>query len=496
MAKILLVNPSYQNSYGGSIGALVNPIFPVLSLASLAAVARKNDHQVEVLDLSWHAYHPRYIEERIKSMRPDVVGFSVLSPSMNQVKDMSFAVKKINPHILCIAGGPHVSALAEESIQESSLDAVVIGEGEETLREILSGKNLHGIDGLAIRNGEGAIFTPERKPILDINSLPIPAWDIFDLNMYARMTSRLYARRTPFITAEFSRGCIYKCDFCASKLTMGFGYRKKSPERCAEEVRVMKSLGVREFALADDIFTTDAKWAGAVCDELIKADTGVKWSCTNGIRVESAEEGLFRKMKEAGCYRVAFGFESGNDEVLKSFGKGGRASLAKGEEAVREARKAGLETLGFFMVGLSSDNKETIYETVEFARRLPLDLLKFGVTIAFPGTKMFRDYESQGMIKSYDWDNYHIYSGFRMFAHPELSYEDIQTCIRKAYRKAAFFNPGFLYRRLKNSILTGDFLSEIRFFFRFLRLSYSKTENHTEYPYRHLWEYKSKRKAS
>ena len=131
---------------------------------------------------------------------------------------------------------------------------------------------------------------------------------------------------------------------------MSLGYRKKSPERCAEEVKYLYDLGYREFMLADDIFTTDQKWAKQVCDTIYRKNVDMVWTCTNGIRVESADDELFRSLKRSKCYRVSFGFESGNDEVLKAFGKGGRATVDQARKAVKMARKAGIDTNGYFMV--------------------------------------------------------------------------------------------------------------------------------------------------
>jgi len=488
MTRILFVNPSYCNSYGGSIGAIINPIFPILSMASLTAVARKDGHETRLLDMSWDKYSVSRIEDEVRGFKPDVVAFTVLSPTMNQVKDMSYAVKQISSEILCIAGGSHVSALPRESLLESDLDAIVCGEGELTFAEIIAGRKHHNIRGLAFKNGDQIVMNERRPAIEDLDTLPMPAWDIFDLPLYAKHTSRLFAKKTPFVSAEFSRGCVYKCDFCASKLTMSLGYRKKSPERCAEEVRYMAKLGIREFMLADDIFTSDVKWATQVAEALIRDNNKVAWSCTNGIRVESSSFELFSKMKKAGCYRVAFGFESGNDEVLKKFGKGGKASLEKGIIAVKDARKAKLETIGFFQVGLSSDNKDTIYETVSFAKKLPLDMMKFGVTIAFPGTKMFSDYKAMNLIKSYNWDQYHIYSGFHMFNHPILTYEDIQKCITHAYRETTILNPAFIIRRAYKSVISGDIFRDFYDFVRFVFFSYTKKEDEIRYGYQANWK--------
>ena len=146
------------------------------------------------------------------------------------------------------------------------------------------------------------------------------------------------------------------------------------------------------------------------------------WTCTNGIRVESADYDLFHSLRKSGCYRVAFGFESGNDEVLKSFGKGGRANVNQAIRAVKLARAAGIDTNGYFMVGLSSDTEESMKDTIEFARKIPLDMMKCSITIAFPGTKMFNDYVDKGLVRSFNWDDYMMYKSKDHFAHEQLKY--------------------------------------------------------------------------
>ena len=479
MDKILLINPSYRNSYTGSLGQLVNPVFPILSLASLASVAKNLGYEVEIWDLSWRNYSAELFEQKINDFKPTIVGFTVLTPGINQVIDMSFALKEILPQSIAIAGGPHVSALPETTLKNSMLDIIVIGEGEITFQEVLEKKPLKTINGLTYREVNGEIRTTiPREPIKNLDTLPMPDWSVYDINSYKNKTTKLYAKHSPFVSLEFSRGCIYKCDFCASKLTMAFGYRKKSPKRCADEVLNLKKYGIKEFALTDDIFTTNINWAKEVCRELIKNNNKIKWSCTNGIRVESADLELFKLMKKAGCYRVAFGFESGNNEVLKRFGKGGKASIENAKTAVDLCHKAKLECMGFFLIGLSSDNVESIEDTIKFAKTLKLDLFKFGVTIAFPGTRMFNDYHKKGLIKSYNWDNYHLYSSESLFNHKSLKNDEIQELISKAYRETTFYSPRFILRKFITGLKTGFIFYEAMIFIKYLFISYTQQESH------------------
>lgn len=485
MTKVLLINPSYSPSYGGTKGSIVNPIHPTLGLATIAATAIERNHQVRILDLSWRPYDYRFVREEIRNWRPDMVGITATTPLMNQLRDISVLAKDISKNILVLGGGPHPSALPAETLNESLLDAVFIGEADYSFAEVVDGVPLSKVTGVAYRNGDDIRFTGPRAPIENLDDLPMPAWHLYDSDDYKKM-SRLLCRRPPVTMAEFSRGCVFKCDFCASKITMALGYRKKSPERCAEEVKQMYALGFREFLLADDIFTSDQKWATSVCDAITRTGTDMVWSCTNGIRVESADEDLFRSLRRAGCYRVSFGFETGNDAVLKAFGKGGRASIEQGKTAVRLARKAGIDTSGFFMLGLSPDTEESMHDTIEFARQLPLAMLKFGVTVAFPGTKMFNDYARKGLIKSFDWDKYFIYSDAALFAHEHLTFDRISWFMQYAYRRTILTNPKFIFNRILRGIRTGEFFWDLYYGIKFVFMP-AVAEAETTYWARDRW---------
>ena len=467
MSKILLINPSYDPSYGGTKAAIVNPVAPTLGLATIAATALEKGNKVEILDMSWRPYDYELVKNKIIQSKPDIVGVTATTPLMNQMRDISVLTKDISKNILVVGGGPHTSALPRESLLESKLDAVLIGEADYSFQAIAEGQPLSSIKGLVYRNDDDEIhFTGNRDPIANLDELPMPAWHLYNIKDYHRM-SRLLARRLPIAMAEFSRGCVYRCDFCASKILMHLGYRKKSPERCAEEVKHLHSLGFREFWLTDDIFTSDQKWSKKVCDTIVSSGVDMAWTCSNGIRVESADDALFKSLRKSGCYRVAFGFESGNDQVLKSFGKGGRATVEQAKTAVQLARKAGIDTLGFFMVGLSADTEESMDDTIELARKLPLDLMKCSIAIAFPGTKMFNNYVEKGLVRSFDWDEYMMYTDHDLFAHEKLSFSTIQNYMKKFFRRAILFNPAALIRRFIRGIRTGEFFWDLYYAIKF-----------------------------
>jgi radical SAM superfamily enzyme YgiQ (UPF0313 family) len=480
MANVLLINPSYMGSYGGNKMSVVAPTYPTLSLSTIAAGARERGHKVKILDLSMYQYNYIYVDREVHQFKPDICGITALTPCINQLIDISIMIKDISKHILVVGGGTHATSLPEETMHQSKLDAIVEGEGDLSFTDICDGSQLKDIKGLYYREGKDIKFTGIRPLIENLDELPFPAWDLYDTELYKKHISRLLCKKRPVAVIEFSRGCVFKCDYCASKMTVGLGHRRKSPQRCADEVKFLHSLGFKEFAVADDIFTCNRRWAIEVSEAIIDTGLRVPWTCLNGIRVESANQELFEIMKKAGCYRVSFGFESGNNEVLKKFGKGGLASIEQGAEAVRLANKAGLDTNGYFMLGLSCDTEETMAETINFARELSLNMLKFSITIAFPGTPMFNTYREKGLIKSYNWDDYHIYTAVSLFQHESLSFDIVSKYMKLAYRRAITMNPKFIFRRIKGGIVTGEFFWDLIYFFKFI---FTPTTNKSKFHY-------------
>jgi len=490
VAKLLLINPSYYRTYGSNEGGLGNPIYPVMALACLAATARHAGHEVKIVDMSYRKYDPHFIRSMLRAEQPDVLGITATTPLANQMRDISYIAKEVSADILTIGGGAHASAFPDETLRQSALDLVAFGEADWTIVDVLDGLPHSEIAGVCYRDGDIIQTGEPRQMLADLDSLPIPAWDLYPIEDYKSHTSRLVVKNRPASTIEFSRGCVYKCDFCASKNTMGLGYRKKSPARCADEMEVLYRLGYREVVLADDIFTSDNHWAAEVCEEIIRRDIKMSWTCSNGIRVDSANSELFRVMKRAGCYRVHFGFESGNDGVLQAFGKGGKATLEQGVEAVETARAAGLDTFGMFMLGLSADTESTMQDTINYAKRVKVDAMRFGITVPIPGTPMFNELMRQKRIKSFDWDDYTVYNdAHQIYDHPNLAWSTINEYYRRSNVEAYLKNPGYMWRRFARGVRTGEFFWDAYYFFAFLKTmrKHVSTQNES-YAYRDRWD--------
>lgn len=253
---------------------------------------------------------------------------------------------------------------------------------------------------------------------------------------------------------------------------------------------MIQGLGYREAVLVDDIFTSDNNWASEVCEAIIRKNIKMAWTCTNGIRVDSANIELFRLMKRAGCYRVYFGFESGNEEVMRAFGKGGRATLEKGVEAVEMAREAGLEPNGFFMVGLTGDTESTMQDTIDYARRVRLDTMKCGMATPYPGTPMFSRLRREGRIKTLDWDNYTVYNkAENIYEHPNLEWEVIKRYFKKFYAEAYFKNPAYMWRRFCFMIKNNEIFWNIFYTLKFWTMVWGreKAPEQEKYAFEGTW---------
>lgn len=469
MANILLINPSWRPTYKNILSSFGLPFFPVLSLATIAAQAKKDGHRVDIIDLSFRDFIPDLVLDSVKKNSYDIVGFTGTTPLFPQVIQLSKSIKKISPNIFTIGGGPHCSALPEKSIEEANLDAVCVGEGDFTLSQIADGFSLKDLSGLTYREGDGTIRrNPIKDWIKDLDSLPMPAWDLFNISEYTPYTSRLLAKRPPVSFFETTRGCVFRCNYCASKITKGDTLRKKSVDRVIEEIKYMKSFGFNEFFIADDIFTTDVERTKEICRRLINEKIDMVWQCQNGIRVDAGDQEMFNLMKKAGCYKVAFGFEAGNDRVLKEFGKGGRATVERAFETVKMARKAGIDVFGYFMVGLLNDTEETMLDTIEFGRKLQPDILKISICIPFPGTVMFKELADKKLLKVYDWECYNIYRPQDFFEHPSVSWDTVEKYYKLAYKRMIYTNPGFIFRRLIRAIRRNELFYDAYYFMKFM----------------------------
>lgn len=435
---------------------------PYLSLAALAAWLRDHDHPVDILDLSVIENPSQALMGKIEVWQPDYVGMTFTTPLYPEAKAMAQLVRSKFPKVKLIAGGAHSTVLPEQVLETTDFDYVVIGEGEQTLLELVDGEDPAGILGLAYQQEGQAKINDARPLISDINVLPYPAYDLYDIRNY-RYSPRVTARRSPVAAIETSRGCPFGCTFCNKKI-FGQHFRAKTVKRSVDEMEYLMKLGYREIHVWDDCFSVDLDRVKAICDEIVHRHLRINWCVYNGIRVDRIDQELLEKLKRSGCYRVNIGIESGNQEILNHVHKG--ITLDQARFVSKISKKVGIETIGFFMIGLPGETEETIKQTIDLAVELDLDLSKVSIAIPLPGTRLFDEWAMEGRIKTYDWSKYNFHST-TIYDHPNLDTATILKYYNLFYRKV-YLRPKYLLRRLWRGVRTGDLVFDAYYFLKIL----------------------------
>ncbi len=388
----------------------------------------------------------------------DVVGISSPTPLIYEAWEAAAEAQKQGA--ITILGGPHLTLMPDESMQRPEVDLVVRGEGEETLVEIIRAldnsqspdlpiSKLSTIAGLSYRSAEGEIIHNPPRPLRrDIENIPWPAYHLFRIERYTNLqplTDGLdpHARSYTLLT---SRGCPHQCIYCSKPIT-GNTWRARSPEDVvAEWGYLVREMGATEIGITDDVWNLRLDRAKEICRLLIAEGLNhVPWITVHGMRVDSTDAELFQLMKQAGCKRVGFGVESGNQAVLDAIKK--RQTLDQVRQAFREAKAAGLQTMGFFIFGLPSDTEETMEDTIRFALELDPDLANFMLAAPYPGTELWEIARRDGRLFSTDWRDYAIHDEKARYELPTLPPELVERKWHEAYRRF-YLRPGRIWRKV------------------------------------------------
>jgi radical SAM superfamily enzyme YgiQ (UPF0313 family) len=458
MKKCMLFNPpSALSVYNTSRVKAAIPKLPNLSLAMIAGSLIEEGFNVQIIDLTLMDIKEIWpvVSKEISRLKPDIVGITATTPLFYEAVKISDIAKALSENILTVLGGPHASALPLDSLRESSFDCVVAGEGEIAIKEIARSNDFKGIKGVYCRrHTEKEIATEEIQKTLDIpiEDLPLPALNLFDARNYA--CPKVIAKRNPVGPIEISRGCVFNCIFCNKKV-FGRRFRIKPPKRVVEELLILKRLGYREFHVLDDQFTTEIDKAKEICQEIISSGIDMTWNLRTGVRVDTIDKEFLELAKRAGCYQVGVGFESGSQASLDKMGKG-----IKLEQAIRASeliKKTGIELVGFFILGFPG---ETIEETIRFAIKLNPDYAKATILVPFPGTEIYNEFKSKGLIKTNDWSKYNFHSAYEIYRHPNFSWDTLNYYYNLFHRRF-YFRPNYLLRRCWKSMIQGKLFNDL-----------------------------------
>ncbi len=390
MTTVTLVYPYFHPHTDTSIFR-----FPPLGLGYIAAYLRQHGFSVEVVDCTFLSQNE--VLRKVIASKPRIIGIQ----SMYSMRDKSLELARLlRDHCeLLVAGGALPTTQPNAFLKD--FDVVVIGEGEQTMLEIVtlfeSGRPLSEIKGIIYKDeSTGQVKRTSPRGLVDnLDVLPPPSRDLFDNEAYKRYYSSRFGYKTTAIMT--SRGCPFECDFC-SRPVFGNNFRARTATKVVDEIEEVISLGYNRIWIADDCFTLDPKRLIEVCDEIIKRGLRIGWECLS--RVDTLNLEIAEKMKRAGCIRMFFGIESGNDSILKIMKK--QITTKQAYAAVQLCKKMKIKAGAFFIVGYPGENDKTILDTVKFASSLPLDYLSFTLPYPIPGTPLFQ--KLSGELVFEEWE--------------------------------------------------------------------------------------------
>ena len=318
----------------------------------------------------------------------NTVGISVNAGTVSSALDISRLIRERSPHTRIIMGGPHATAVYDKLIPKYA-DIVIMGEGEDTILELFKTDDLSLVRGVAYWDGQLRV-NPAREFITDLDRIPYPAWNIFELKKY-----KFGGLLNPYVGMMTSRGCPNQCIYC-TKFVHGSNIRLRSVDNVVGEIDYLTGrFGVREISILDDNFTFYPNRVQELCERIIKNNyKKLRFNLLGGIRAEFGDIETFRLLKRSGVERLSIGVETGSQEVSDKSNR--KLDLGIIRSTIQKVKKAGIQPNVLMMVGLACDTVSTIRETINFAKSLPVEKVLFSIATPFPGTKFYDLIEKEG----------------------------------------------------------------------------------------------------
>ncbi len=421
--------------------------FPPLSLALIAGQI-KSIADTLIIDSGPAALDLGQTLEKIKNYNPNLIFISTTTPTI--ATDLGWflpKIKELKPSIKVAAIGIHVTELSKETLQEfPSLDFIIRAEPELTAKDLTNFfKNKYDfrdIPGLTFREGKKIILNPNREFLMDLDKLEFSHWKGVDFNNY-----KLPILNKPFNLISFARGCPFNCKFCNASVYYGKKMRKRSPQKIIEEIEMnIRDYGIKDFLFWTEFVTMDSRYLRSILNLIKKKELHKKIRWVSNSRPSRIDPSLFKELKEAGCWQIAFGLEFGSNSILKLADKGPLASIEEGRRIVKEAAKAGIVVDGHFILGYPGETEETLKETINFALSLPLTFAHFYAATPFPGSQLYREATEKRWIVSKSWQD--INQEIPNLSTPWLTSQIVKEYISLAYKKF-YFRPQIIWKIIK-----------------------------------------------
>lgn len=470
--KVLFVNPPQTASKYKFMGVIAPP----LGIAYMAGVLQENNIDVEILDASAEDMDFKDVEKELLKRKPDLVALTALTPTIGRALETAQVVKETLPDSIVVMGGYHPTFNFIETLEDENVDIVIRGEGEYIMLNLVQAlenqSSLHDVKGIVFedKNSKEIVVNPEAPLIQDLDELPFPALNLLPMKKY-----RLLDMDTHMTTMITTRGCPMQCSFCSSAAMHGKKIRERSVENIVDEIEYLKTnYDIDTIAFMDDTFTLKKRKVMAICDEILKRNIEIMWGCTS--RVDTLDEKLLKKMKEAGCITIFIGVESADQQQLDNMCK--NTTIAKIENAFKIAHKLKIRTIASVALGMPGDTKEIMNKTVKFVHKLKPNYAIYSLATPYPGTRFYKEAFEKNLIKIKDWSKYTLITP--ILETIDCSLNDMRKIQAKAFMKF-YLRPHYIIRQF---LQDGPYL--LKTIFGVMKTALSKTPKNTDYNKREL----------
>jgi len=456
--SVILVNPPQKNDINRALGVKAPPI----GLMYLAAVLREAGEEVEILDADFYELSIQETAKEVCRKHPSIVGVTATTPTIKNALKVVSAVRALDSGVVTVIGGVHPTFMPKETLLSClDLDLVVIGEGEQTLLELtqtLKGFQWDGhdystakefaervskVNGIAYRdpsNPNLIRFTPPRAFIHDLDKLPLPARDLVPFEHY-----KVLGKDTSIGAIITSRGCPYGCTYCSSSRIGGLKFRARSVDNVLLEIQELYyKYRVRHIEIIDDIFTLNQKRAFEFAKKLKDLKLDVKWVASS--RVNTISRDLLKALFSAGLTLLYYGVESGSQRILDLMRKG--VTLDQIRKAFRITREEGVKPVGSFILGYPGETLDEMKQTIKFACELDAEYAQFCILTPYPGTPIYDELKSKGLLLTEDWDRYTTLEPVIKYEAFGYTAKQVKKMLNYAYRYF-YLRPKYVLKHLR-----------------------------------------------
>lgn len=467
--KILLVMPHGPRDKKNLISS-DDSCFPI-GLAYVAAALEGAGHHVEVFDFQISQNTLEDFEEKLGRCQFDVIGFSVITITMESTIFLAEIVRKILPKCVIVVGGPYPTVHPGMMIERSyAIDFEVIGEGEVTIVDLLNAVTqsgeIHDVSGIAYRVDNDIVQTALREEVANLDSIRWPAYHLFRLDQYTTLPGVFF--ELPLVHMITSRGCPFHCVFCDNRVIWRNKYRQRSPHDVIREIKyLLDNHGVKEIYFLDDTFTVRRSWVVELCNLIETNGLKFLWRCST--RVDRVDRDLLQQMYSTGCRSITYGMESGVDEILTRMAKG--ITTQQTRDAIKQTKAVGIEARGFFMLNFPGDTVESTEKTISFSKELDLDLVGFKFVNPYLGDKLLELAMKDCVMEPVSRVPPDAPMGTTVwYTQNDLTHTYLHSAYRRALR-SFYLRPRWIFRTIRKIRNPAMFFSYLRGFLRLLEIS-------------------------